>query len=80
MEWVITFITLVTGIVTIIWFIRDVRKENSKILKAILEAEQNQAIALEKISMSGEKTSAMLEKVSEMLFNQTKILEKVADS
>ncbi|MBI4713202.1 MAG: hypothetical protein HY762_07890 [Planctomycetes bacterium] len=68
MEWLITFlvtfITLVAGVVTIVWFVRDVRKENSKILKAILEAEQNQTVALEKIS--------------EMLLTQTKILERIA--
>ncbi|MDI6641583.1 MAG: hypothetical protein QME68_04640 [Elusimicrobiota bacterium] len=60
----ITLITIVSGIITIVWFIRDVRKENSKILKAILESEQNQTTALEKIS--------------EMLLNQTKILERIA--
>ncbi|MBI4648995.1 MAG: hypothetical protein HY738_21000 [Bacteroidia bacterium] len=43
MEYTITFfITLVVGIVTIIWFIRDIRKENSKVLKSILDVQKTQ--------------------------------------
>ncbi|MEW5692506.1 MAG: hypothetical protein AB1765_04350 [Candidatus Hydrogenedentota bacterium] len=40
MEWVITMMTLVAGCVTIAWFIRDVRKENSKILKSMLDVQK----------------------------------------
>ncbi|MEW5692042.1 MAG: hypothetical protein AB1765_01955 [Candidatus Hydrogenedentota bacterium] len=50
MEWVITMITLVAGCVTIAWFIRDVRKENSKILKSMLDV-QNTSLAVQKTSL-----------------------------
>lgn len=37
MDLTVTFVTLVAGIVTIIWFIRDIRKENSKVLRNMAE-------------------------------------------
>ena len=49
MEHSITIVTLVTGIVTIIWFIRDVRKQNSKVLKSMLDVQRGQADVLVKI-------------------------------
>lgn len=41
MEWLVAIITIVAGVVTIVWFVRDIRKENSKILKAILDTEKS---------------------------------------
>ena len=58
-----TFMTLVAGIVTIAWFIRDVRKQNSKELK-------NQSGILLQIQNSNEA----IQKSHEV---QTKILEKI---
>ena len=58
-----TFMTLVAGIVTIAWFIRDVRKQNSKELK-------NQSGILLQIQNSNEAIQKSLEV-------QTKILEKI---
>jgi hypothetical protein len=49
MEWVITVITISAAVVTIVWFVRDIRKENSKVLKAILDTEKIQAEILAKI-------------------------------
>ena len=40
MEWLIAVITICAAVVTIIWFVRDIRKENSKVLKAILDAQK----------------------------------------
>lgn len=65
MEWLVAFVTLVAGVVTIVWFIRDVRKENSKLLKAILDVQQR----IEEGQRQGFTTLA------EMLSNQTKLLE-----
>lgn len=67
MEWVISFVTLVVGVVTIIWFIRDVRKENSKMLKSILDVQKS----IEEGQRKG------FEKLAEMLLKQTEILERI---
>jgi uncharacterized membrane-anchored protein YhcB (DUF1043 family) len=66
MEWVLTIITIVAGVVTIIWFIRDVRKENTKMLKAILDVQ---------------KTSLeVLKNSQEILKNSQEILVKIEQS
>ena len=36
-EWIVATVTIVAGIVTIVWFIRDVGRENVKILMDISE-------------------------------------------
>lgn len=58
MEWVITVMTISAAVVTIVWFVRDIRKENSKVLKAILDA---QKVALE----IQRKESEILAKIEE---------------
>lgn len=40
MEWLVAVITVSAAVVTIVWFVKDIRKENSKVLKAILDAQQ----------------------------------------
>jgi hypothetical protein len=40
MEWLVAVITVSAAVVTIVWFVRDIRKENTKVLKAILDAQQ----------------------------------------
>jgi predicted small secreted protein len=40
MEWLVAVVTVCAAVVTIVWFVKDIRKENSKILKAILDAQQ----------------------------------------
>ena len=67
MQWTISFVTLVAGVVTIVWFIRDVRKENNKVLKAIEEGQRK----------GYEKLDAVLEKLGEMLLKQTEILARI---
>ena len=49
MEWVVVVITVSAAIVSIVWFIKDIRKENSKVLKALLDAEKVQTEILAKI-------------------------------
>jgi hypothetical protein len=73
MEWVLTIITIVAGAVTIIWFIRDVRKENTKMLKAILD--------VQKTSLEVHKTSLeVLKNSQEILKNSQEILVKIEQS
>ncbi|MEW6096752.1 MAG: hypothetical protein AB1567_09545 [bacterium] len=36
----VAVITVSAAIVTIVWFVKDIRKENSKVLNAILDAQQ----------------------------------------
>jgi len=61
------FMTVIVGIVTITWFIRDSRKQNSKELK-------NQTEILLKIEEGQRKGFESLQKSLEI---QTKILEKI---
>lgn len=49
MEWLVAVITVSAAVVTIIWFVRDIRKENSKILKAILDVQRDQSQLFAKI-------------------------------
>jgi len=65
MEWIVAVITICAAVVTIVWFIKDIRKENSKTLKAILEA-QNFALKIE-----GEQ--------AEIMKGQSQILEKIEE-
>lgn len=64
---IVFYITLIAGIVTIVWFIRDTRKENSKILK-----QQNEILV--KIEEGQRRGFENLQKSLEI---QTKILEKI---
>jgi hypothetical protein len=74
MQWTISFVTLIAGVVTIVWFIRDVRKENSKILKSILDVQK----AIEEGQRKGfEKLETGLERLGEMLLKQTEILARI---
>lgn len=67
MEWTVTIVTIVVGVVTIIWFIRDVRKENSKILKSILDS-QNSIAEIQKSALEvAKKQSEILERVCQIL-------------
>jgi len=74
---VVMYLTLVVGIVTIVWFIRDVRKQNSKELK-------NQTEILFEIQKSGERQAKILERIQESSERihesserQIKILERI---
>ena len=60
---VVTYVTLVAGIVTIIWFIRDVRRQNSKELKYQSELLKNQTEILFRIQKSLEVQTKILEKI-----------------
>ncbi|MEW5692035.1 MAG: hypothetical protein AB1765_01920 [Candidatus Hydrogenedentota bacterium] len=83
MEWVITFVTLVAGCITIIWFIRDVRKENSKLLKSMFDV-QKTSLDVQKTSLDVQKTSLdvqrevaqILLKIEEGQREMTKILSE----
>ncbi|MBW8050470.1 MAG: hypothetical protein FVQ77_09055 [Cytophagales bacterium] len=70
MEPIITFVTLVAGVVTIIWFIRDVRRQNSKELK-------NQSELLKIHSELLKNQTEILFKIQKSLEVQTKILAKI---
>ena len=81
MEWVIATMTIVAGGVTIIWFIRDVRKENSKVFKYLaqiqekaleiqqegLEIQQKQSEILAKIEQGQRKGFAAMEQGMERI-------------
>ena len=74
MQWTISFVTLVAGVVTIVWFIRDMRKENSKVLKM----QEDLLAKIEEGQRKGfEKLDAGLERLGEMLLKQTEILAKI---
>jgi len=62
MEYTITFVTLIAGVITIIWFIRDVRKENSKVLKSVLDVQKIQSEILVKIEEGQRKGFESMEK------------------
>ena len=73
----VAFISIIAGIVTIIWFVRDVRRQNSKELKnqsqILLRIDKNQ-LKLAKILENSQKSLERIVKSSE---TQTKILEKI---
>ena len=62
-----TFITLVAGIVTIVWFVRDVRRQNSKELKnqsqILLRIEDGQRIGFESLKEGLVTIAKILEKI-----------------
>ena len=68
-----TIITIIVGIITFIWFVRDVRKQNSKVLKdqsvilsKIEEGQRVGFVTLAEISERGSKTLAQsLEHIEE---------------
>ena len=66
---IITVITISAALVTIAWFARDIRKENSKVLKA-------QSEILAKIEIGQRKG---FETLSKSLETQTKILAKIEE-
>jgi len=80
----VAFVTIIVGIVTIIWFIRDVRKQNSKELKnqsqILLRIDEGQ-LTLAKILDNSQKSLERIQKSSERMEKnaekQTKILEKI---
>jgi hypothetical protein len=49
MEWVGMMISVCAAVVTIVWFVRDIRRENSKLLKAVLDIERWQTQILAKM-------------------------------
>jgi len=59
----ITYVTLVAGIVTIVWFIRDMRRENSQVLKEIKSGQ----LIMSKILENSQK---ILEKIEENTRNK----------
>ena len=63
MDPLITYVTLVAGIVTIVWFIRDMRRENSQVLKEIIAGQ----LIMSKILENSQK---ILEKIEENTRNK----------
>ena len=65
MELMIGIITVGGVIVTIVWFIRDIRRENSKILKTISAAQQS-ALEIQKSALEVQKyQTEILAKIEE---------------
>jgi len=68
-----TIVATIAGVVTIVWFIRDMRKENSKVLKRqediLVKIEEGQRKGFEMLS----KDLKLIQKSLEI---QTKILDK----
>ena len=46
----VAYISIIAGIVTIVWFIKDMRKENSKVLKSIQKSSEVTVNGLESIA------------------------------
>ncbi len=67
----LSYMTLVVGIVTIIWFIRDVRRQNSKVLKSIEEGQRKgfQLLA-ENIQTMQDGIQKELRYIAELLANK----------
>ena len=78
---IVSYMTLVAGIVTIVWFIQDSRKENSKVLKRqehiLIKIEEGQRKGFEMLEKSQRQGFESLQK---SLNNQTIILENVVKS
>ncbi|MDW8056456.1 MAG: hypothetical protein RMJ13_07100 [Elusimicrobiota bacterium] len=72
MEWLVAIITIVGGVVTIVWFVRDIRKENSKILKAILDTEKS-ALEIHKAALEIQKTALEVQR------EQSEILARIEE-
>jgi hypothetical protein len=61
MEWLVAVVTVCAAVVTIVWFLRDIKKENSKVLKAILNVEEKQTELLAKVEEGQRKGFLALE-------------------
>jgi len=77
-------VSLVVGVITIIWFIIDTKKENSKVLKAILDVQETsvkvQQASSETLKASLEALKAIEEgqkDLGKMLLQQTEILARI---
>jgi len=81
MEPIITFVTLVAGVVTIAWFIWDMRKENSKVLKrqeaTLLKIEEGQRKGFKTLSDDFKTLSEGQLMMAKILENSQKILERI---
>ena len=78
---IVSYMTLVAGIVTIVWFIQDSRKENSKVLKrqeqVLIKIEEGQRKGFESLQKSLDNQTIILGNVVKSLEIQTKILQKI---
>jgi hypothetical protein len=72
MEWLVAVMTICAAVVTIVWFVKDIRKENSKVLKAILDAQQG-TLGIQKTALEIQKEEA------EILSGQSKLLAKTEE-
>ncbi len=74
-------VSLVVGVITIIWFIIDMKKENSKVLKAILGVQETsvkvQQASLEALRSIEEGQKSGFETLAKMLLQQTEILARI---
>jgi ribosome recycling factor len=75
-EWLVAIVTIVAGVVTIIWFVRDVRKENGKTLKEILEVHKSSREILKSIH---EDLKTIHEDFKMMREDQRKWFEKMEE-
>ena len=75
---VVSYMTLVAGFVTIVWFIQDSRKKNSEVLKKqeeiLYKIEEGQRKGFEMLEKSQRQGFVALQKSLEI---QTKILERI---
>jgi len=87
-------VSLVVGVITIIWFIIDTKKENSKVLKAILDVQET-SVRVQQASLEALKTieegqksgfetlgkiqQTGFETMGKMLLQQTKILARIGN-
>ena len=81
---IVSYMTLVAGFVTIVWFIQDSRNQNSKELKnqteillEIQKSNENQNEILLEIQKSSERMQKSLERINESSERQIKILQKI---
>ena len=78
----VAFMTIIVGIVTVIWFIRDVRKQNSKELKnqsqILLRIDENQ-LKLARILENSQKSLERIEKSSEATVKSLEGIQKSSE-
>jgi len=78
---IVSYMTLVAGFVTIVWFIQDSRKENSKVLKRqeqiLINMEEGQRKSAERQIKSLEAIEKSLERINESGERQIIILERI---
>lgn len=65
MEWLVAVITIVAGVITVTWFVRDIRKENSKILRSLFDVQTIHTKILEKIEEGQREGFKALSEISE---------------